>query len=175
IVDELRDPRPMMEVLKSLCEENSELKDTIRIEFIGNVNSAFKTYVHSDAMLSGITSFTEQVPHNELLKIYGKTDLQLLILAHTSIAPGNLPGKFFEYLASGNPILAIGPVNGDAATVLRETSAGAIHERSDLKGLNASLLSFYNAWKSGKINNANNVSAYTRERLTAKLIQVLES
>ena len=39
-------------------------------------------------------------------------------------AKGLLTGKLFEYLASGRPILCIGPEDGDAAQLLKETQAG---------------------------------------------------
>ena len=115
IVDELRDPRPFMLALKTVVEANSVMKDSVLLEFIGNVNSSFKEFVKNDPVLATITRFTPTMPHKELLQLYGQTDLLLLVLAHTALAPGNLPGKFFEYLASGIPIMAVGPVEGDAA------------------------------------------------------------
>lgn len=173
IVDELRDPRPVMNALKEMLIDNPILLNAIQIEFIGNVNSAFKTYVENDSTLSRATCFVNHVPHNELLKIYGKTDLQLLVLAHTAIAPGNLPGKFFEYLASGNPILAIGPVDGDAAEVLIETKAGVIHERENEEGIKSSLQTFYSKWEANEKYADRNINKYSRSELTAQLVKLL--
>ncbi len=173
VVDELRDPRPVMEALKEILSVNSVLVDSIAIEFIGNVNSAFKTYVEQDEILSRVVQFIGHVPHSRLLEIYGQTDLQLLVLAHTAIAPGNLPGKFFEYLASGNPILAIGPVEGDAAGVLMETRSGVIHGREDVGGIQASLQNFYEDWKSEKLNADRNIKKYSRSGLTTQLAELL--
>ncbi|MBK5277408.1 MAG: glycosyltransferase family 4 protein [Bacteroidia bacterium] len=175
IVDELRDPRPVMEAIRMLCESNSDFASTIRIEFIGNVNSAFKEFVQKDTTLSKITQFLNQISHSVLLTLYGQTDLQLLVLASTAIAPGNLPGKFFEYLASGNPILAIGPVEGDAAAVLVTTKSGKIFERSDNKGIQRAILTYFNDWKEGRVQGDRDVSAYTREKLTQQLVHILET
>jgi len=174
IVDELRDPRPVMEAIKELCKTDANFASHIQIEFIGNVNSAFKEFVEQDIVLTKVTRFVGQMPHSQLLDLYGKTDLQLLVLASTAIAPGNLPGKFFEYLASGNPILTIGPVDGDAAAVLSITKAGEIFERSDKTGIQKSMLSYFNNWKEGRRVSDRNVSAYTRERLTKQLARLLE-
>ncbi|MFZ5970658.1 MAG: glycosyltransferase family 4 protein [Bacteroidota bacterium] len=175
IVDELRDPRPAMLAIKELLSDNPEMAVRLRIEFIGQVNSLFKQWVMQDNLLNNVTSFVDYVPHSELLKIYASTNLQLLVLAHTVLAPGNLPGKFFEYLASRNRILAIGPVEGDAADVLNETKAGKIFDRSDLKGMKKFVEENFLLWNSGQFNESAEVAKYTRRALTKQLISLLES
>lgn len=175
VVDELRDPRPVMEVIKALFISNPDLIEEITIEFIGKVNSAFKDYVNSDSNLLRVVKFLDQIPHAQVLAGYGSTDLQLLVLAHTAIAPGNLPGKFFEYLASGKPILGIGPVNGDAAEILNQTKAGVIVERTDVPEIKTALLSYYQDWKNGISNKSSGIEMYAREQLTKKLIELLEN
>ncbi len=174
VVDELRDPRPAMEAIKELFQSDSELSNHIIIEFIGKVNSSFKTYVQNDLQLSAITRFIDQVPHDKLLELYGSTDLQLLVLAHTAIAPGNLPGKFFEYLASGKPILGIGPVQGDAAQILKQIRVGVIKDRNDTEGIKDELLRYYKDWKNGKDMFTDDIQLYSRYQLTNKLISILE-
>jgi len=174
VVDELRDPRPIMEAVKQICQSDSELSKMIVIEFIGKVNSAFKHYVRNDQQLSAMTRFLDQVPHNKLLALYGSTDLQLLVLAHTAIAPGNLPGKFFEYLASGKPILGIGPVQGDAAQIVQQIHAGVIKDRNDGEGIKAELIQYYQDWKNRGGQQRGDIELYSRRCLTEKLIAILE-
>jgi hypothetical protein len=175
IVDELRDPRPVMEAIKQLYISNAEFLQHVSVEFIGKVNAVFKNYVEADNQLSGIVKFQDHMPHAQLLAGYGSTDLQLLVLAHTQLAPGNLPGKFFEYLASGKPILGIGPIDGDAADILRKTNAGVIHERDDVEGIKLELLNYYQSWKSKSPNKTVGIDSYSRENLTKELIKILES
>jgi glycosyltransferase involved in cell wall biosynthesis len=175
VVDELRDPRPFMKAVVNCSKSDPSFRESVRIEFIGNVNSAFQEEVKADADLGQFTIFIKNIPHAQLLNVYGETDLQLLVLAHTAIAPGNLPGKFFEYLASGNPILAIGPVEGDAGDVLRSTGAGVIFERGNIEGIGSALMRYFNDWKSGEQKSTGDVSEFTRANLTKKLIGILES
>jgi hypothetical protein len=175
IVDELRDPKPVMEGLKQLAMSDSVFRDTVKVEFIGNVNTSFKNYIASDETLKKFTFFVDHLPHGQLLNAYGETDLQLLILAHTVIAPGNLPGKFFEYLASGNPILAIGPTRGDAAEVLQKTKAGKIFERDDMASIKEAVLQYYQAWRLSQGTKTGDVTYYTRKNLTQQLIRLLDS
>jgi glycosyltransferase involved in cell wall biosynthesis len=175
VVDQLRDPRPFMQALKLLLSQQPELRSQLLVEFIGNVNSLFKDEILQDAELKNVTRFTNYLPHDQLLETYAHTDLQLLVLAHTSIAPGNLPGKFFEYLASGNRILAVGPVEGDAADVLRETGAGEIFSAEDVEGMSAEILSSFNAWRDNAISGQRDVSMYTRKALAKQLESLLLS
>lgn len=173
VVDELRDPRPVMEAVKALCLENPKFASNVLIEFIGNVNSAFKKFVVEDEQLNKVTRFVDQMPHNELLKLYGETDLQLLVLAHTAIAPGNLPGKFFEYLASGNPILAIGPTEGDAGSILRNNHLGVVVERQDIKGIELFLNEIFGMWRVDFRYNFTEVGSFSRKRLTEQVASLL--
>ncbi|HEX8059452.1 MAG TPA: glycosyltransferase family 4 protein [Cyclobacteriaceae bacterium] len=175
VVDELRDPRPFMLALKKFVEADPSVKGNVIIEFIGNVNSSFMTYVLGDPVLSSITKFTSTIPHKELLKLYGQTDLLLLVLAHTAAAPGNLPGKLFEYLASGIPIVAVGPVVGDAADVIGKSGAGEIFERNDEASMIAMLRKHFAMWKEGNIISTTDATPFTRKKLTDQLIGILES
>lgn len=175
IVDELRDPKSMMLALNNLLEDRPELASDFKVEFVGNVNSAFKTWVASKPTLSQITGFVSYVPHSELPALFAQTDLQLLVLARTALAPGNLPGKFFEYLASGKPILAIGPTVGDAASILHETEAGQIFEHENLQGIKQFLSDQFQAWARGEIKRTQGSLRYSREQLTAQLIKLLKS
>lgn len=172
VVDELRDPRPFMNALRNVFQNNSS---DVVVEFIGNVNSSFKEFVSNDPVLSKITKFTNTIPHKELLRLYGETDLLLLVLAHTAIAPGNLPGKFFEYLASGIPIIATGPVDGDAGDVIRRSNAGEIFAREDETAMVEMVRKHYELWKAGVQVSTTDASLFTRKNLTDQLIRILET
>lgn len=175
IVDELRDPRPFMLALKKVVEAQPGMKENVIVEFIGNVNSAFKEFIAADPVLSAMTKFTNTVPHKELLNLYGQTDLLLLVLAHTAIAAGNLPGKLFEYVASGIPVVGVGPVDGDSADVIKRSNAGEVLSRDDENGMMAVVRKHFDLWKNGGSVSNTDASPFTRRRLTDQLIAILES
>ncbi|HWA33930.1 MAG TPA: hypothetical protein VG737_07370, partial [Cyclobacteriaceae bacterium] len=172
-VDELRDPRPFMNAVLALGAELPEMGDQIRIEFVGPVNTGFRNFVQQDDLLSKVTSFVEPLRHDDLLQLYGSTDVQLLILAHTALAAGNLPGKLFEYLASGNFIFGIGPTDGDAAAILKQTHAGVMIARGDGPGITVALRERFNAWKAGIAESGRDVSAFSRKVLTQRLDSII--
>jgi glycosyltransferase involved in cell wall biosynthesis len=174
-IDQLRDPRPLVSALGSLVEHDPEMANTLQLDFVGSVNSNFIAYVEREPVVSKFTRFFGQRTHEEVLELYKTTDLQLLVLAHTAISPGNLPGKFFEYLASGNPILALGPPSGDAGRVLNETGAGKIFDPEEQSQIQLALRTYWQRWKEGRPSELRSVDQYTRERLTDQLIRLIES
>ncbi|QOI98465.1 MAG: glycosyltransferase family 4 protein [Flammeovirgaceae bacterium] len=175
VVDELRDPRPFMLAAREACKENNELAAVLAIEFVGQVNSAFQRWVQADDVLSRITSFRNQVPHGQLVDVYNQTDVLLLVLANSVIAPGNIPGKLFEYLGSKRPILGIGPADGDAASILSKTGAGIVVERNNLQEIKAGLLRLFSGWKNNTATTGSGVEHYSRRSLTAELAALLNS
>jgi glycosyltransferase involved in cell wall biosynthesis len=164
-----------MHSVRELCKIESGFAEKVKVEFVGNVNSSFRKYVEEDETLRNVTAFRDTLSHDDLLQLYGETDVQLLVLAHTFIAPGNLPGKLFEYLASGNFILGIGPTKGDAAAVLKETNAGIILESGDHDGIKDAIMKSYFEWRDGPNVLTLDVSKYTRKNLTRQLTTILES
>lgn len=173
MVDELRDPKPFMKAARALAEASLNFSENVIIEFIGSVNSAFREFVAKDKVLSTITIFSRPVSHADLLKLYGATDIQLLILAHTALAAGNLPGKFFEYIASGNFIFGVGPENGDAADILGQTKAGIMVERANSEKIKDTLKIRFEEWSRGSVEVMRDVSTFSRRELTGKLIDLI--
>jgi len=176
IVNEQRDPVPFMEAFQQLLDEEAEFREHVRVEFIGAVYQPFKDYVNNHTSLAPYVQFTGNVSHKEVLGYYGNTSLLLLILTGYRDPHGFFPGKLFEYIATGVPVLGIGPVVGDAATVLQQAGTGVMKESTDVEGIKSSLLKFYNVWKANPdpIVNKGNVAAYSRKVISEKLITYLK-
>lgn len=172
-VDELRDPRPAMLAIKELCLQQNEFRQAVRVEFVGSVNVAFKKFIEQDDVLADRVTFVTQLAHSDLLKLYGSTDVLLLVLAHAAHASGNIPGKLFEYLASGNEIVGIGVADGDSAAILTQAGAGTVYDPTDAHGLQQAFMKCFANWKSGIKPNAKSLSKYSRRELTDSLITLL--
>jgi hypothetical protein len=71
--------------------------------------------------------------------------------------------------------LGIGPESGDAAQILKQTQAGIIKERSDIAGIKSELISYYQQWKKIEVKTTGNIHLYSRQYLTQKLINLLET
>jgi glycosyltransferase involved in cell wall biosynthesis len=174
IVNERCDPRPFTQAVSELCKEDEEIKKNILVEFVGEVHPSFKEFVISDVSLSVITKFTATVPHQELMNMYSTSSVLLLILTGYKDAEGYMPGKLFEYLATGLPILGVGPQEGDAAVLLNEIQSGSMIDGSDPEGIKNCIRKWFEEWKSYKPDyRIVNASKYSRKELTGELIKLL--
>lgn len=173
IVNEKCNPRPFMTAVAELCLENEAIGSDIEIEFIGQVDPAFKEFVRQNDSIKAITKFRPPVGHDELITIYGTSAVLVLILTGYKDAEGYMPGKLFEYLATGLPILATGPEDGDAANLLTSTQSGVMINASDPDRIKATLIKYYNAWKNSSVNQVNGNTAYSRKDNTRALTNLL--
>lgn len=175
IVNEKCDPRPFMRALKDDMDEQAGFARDVRIEFVGEVHPDFRRYVEEIPALNKVTVFTGNIPHKDLINLYGSSSLLLLILTGYKDAEGFLPGKLFEYLATGLPVLGVGPTRGDAASLLQETGAGAMLDSDDFAGMKKALRKSYETWKLDKTPEVNIIreNRYSRKNLTGELVEIL--
>lgn len=177
-ISESRDPQPFMQALSELLRERKELANSIRVDFVGEVHPLFKERYSTCKELSAVITFTPSVPHKEISNIYAYSSLLLLILSGYKDAEGYLTGKIFEYLATGLPILGIGPENGDAAELLKIAGAGKIFDPVNIADIKDYILAIFDTWRAANIpviNKADNIALYARKELTGRLVDILES
>jgi glycosyltransferase involved in cell wall biosynthesis len=175
-VTEKCDPRPFLDVVRSLANELPEFREAVRIEFIGEVHPRILNFVADSDVLKTMTKFYGNIPFRELITLYGSSSLLLLVLTGYKDAEGYMPGKLFEYMAVGLPILGVGPVNGDAADLLREAKAGEMVDSFDQANIRDTLLKFFEAWRSDPSYGAVRSPAlptYSRRAITGKLVNML--
>lgn len=172
IVNERCNPRPFMEVIEKLCVRDAEFYKHVQVDFVGVVESAFVHYVQERSVLNGVTQFVKPVSHKKIMEVYATSSALLLVLTGYKKPQAYLPGKIFEYLATGLPIIGVGPSGGDAAVLLRNTHAGEmVEDQADIERM---LLAVYQRWKDGTLSGSStNSGIYSRRVLTEQLIGVL--
>ena len=90
-----------------------------KMSFIGNAPQRIKQQVIERNLESHI-DFMSYVAHSKAIEYMKSATVLLLIIPQTANNKGILTGKLFEYIATGNPILCIGPEDGDAAKILND-------------------------------------------------------
>lgn len=174
-VSAYRIPKALLQALDDLCKTNKAFADALQIDFIGMSGSSLQSVFSAYDNIKDKVFFKDYLPHNEVINAYGKSYVLLLLLNDTKNALGHIPGKFFEYLASGKRIFAIGPENGDVAKILQETDAGNILGFNDTKKHAAELLQLFSQFKNGESKPiSDKIQSYSREQLTLKLKQIIQ-
>ncbi|MEX2235798.1 MAG: glycosyltransferase family 4 protein [Cyclobacteriaceae bacterium] len=176
LVNEKCDPRPFMNALRLEMETNKDLARDVRVEFIGDVHHEFIRYVTEIEPLKRVTAFPGNIPHKQLLKMYGSSSVSLMILTGYKDPEGFLPGKLFEYLATGLPVLGTGPTQGDAAHLLKETGSGVMVESDDEQGMRAMLREAYTNWQThpGMRAPSRRIQEFSRKQITGRLTEILK-
>jgi glycosyltransferase involved in cell wall biosynthesis len=167
IIDAIRNPLPLMQALKAEFEVGGE---EVSWTFVGKVSEQVQQQVEADSWLQTHIHFAGYVPHHQVFEFYANTDALVLILTDTKNAKGNIPGKLFEYLATGLPVLALGDPQGDSATLLSQAGAGAVLGHGDLKGMQAKLRELYAS--AGTQQTLGSLEAFSR-KTGSKLVAAL--
>ncbi|MCH6201644.1 glycosyltransferase family 4 protein [Aquiflexum sp. LQ15W] len=168
VIDAIRNPIPFLNALKEEFENNSK-KVTLR--FVGKVSEKIKNLIESDPWFQNHVKLEGYVPHEAVFSYYQKAHLLLLILTDTKNAKGNIPGKIFEYMATGRPIVALGDPLGDSAQILKDSDSGQVFTHTDLLGIKSFLHDFKPKPES---NKSGSIEKYSRKNLTGQLAKILD-
>jgi len=169
IIDAIRNPLPLMQALKAEFEVGGE---EVSWTFVGKVSEQVQQQVEADSWLQTHIHFAGYVPHHQVFEFYSHTDALVLILTDTKNAKGNIPGKLFEYLATGLPVLALGDPQGDSATLLSQAGAGAVIGHGDLKGMQTKLRELYAS--AGTQQTLGSLEAFSRKTGSKQVAALLD-
>jgi len=137
-----------------------------RLRFIGTVSPNQKELILSFPECA-FTEFINYVDHHTALKYMVESTMLLLIIPDHHSNKSIITGKLFEYIASGKPIICLGPDDGDAAEIIRITGCAATFGYYDSDGIQY-FISEHKRKKGNRISRA--ISQFSRRELTAKLI-----
>lgn len=175
VIGPARNAPSLWQALSELKAENEDFSKALQIHLIGQVDqSVFQNLKQCN--LVGNTLVTAHVPHDEVQKLQDASQVLLLLINNAPNAKGILTGKLYEYLASGRPILAIGPEDGDAARVLKETRAGTVVGFDEKDKIKATLVQLYRQYLEGGLasNTSEAIVKFSRKSLAADYSQLLE-
>lgn len=167
IIDAIRNPIPFINAFKNAFAGKEK---KVKLTFVGRVSEQVQQYVQEDPWLQLHVGFPGYLPHKEVFRYYQQASLLLLILTNTKNAKGNIPGKLFEYMATGRKIIALGDPGGDSAAIIQEANAGKVFRHEDLEDMEAYLKEQMVAPGEGEKVN---LEAFDRKFLTGKLAQLL--
>jgi glycosyltransferase involved in cell wall biosynthesis len=170
-----RNPRAFLTALA-----DSGLDDVVA-RFVGDFRSVDREWVQ-ELGLGDRLELLDYLPHRRALELQRDSEANLLLLPDAAGRGKVVPsGKIFEYLAAERPILAAVPIDGAAATLVRETGAGIVVAPDDEKGIREALVGLHARWQAGRLGNGylsegdrRRLSRMTRVEELAELLWSLE-
>ena len=166
-----RDPEVLWQTLKNLKFTQNEIYNKIEINLIGQVEDTTIKNIVQFGLEEKVKLFG-YLAHKDAIVYQNSSDALLLVINKTKNNKTILTGKIFEYIASGKPIICIGPKNGDAAAILSSLDNTYIIDYQNTEEMEKAIISLINNRLTTPIFS-NNVEQYSRKTLTSKLADVL--
>ena len=168
-----RNPYLLWQCLSELVKEIPSFAEHLELKLIGTVSNDILETIQS-YNLNEFVNHLGYVSHQEALIQQRKSQILLLIEINSKNTISIIPGKLFEYMASGRPIVAIGPLGSDFSEIINQTNTGTFFDYSQKETLKSAILSAYNSFLEGKLQvNAVGLEAYSRKKLTERLAALI--
>jgi glycosyltransferase involved in cell wall biosynthesis len=156
-------------LLKAIRNLEVEVRQEFLIRFVGKVPPIIVQNFESAGISVELTGYVDHAKSIEFLFL---SDLLLMVVPSVKNNRGIITGKFFEYLASGKSILAIGPVDGDLAGIIQETHCGKIFDYNDAEGIQVFIQDLLENQTTE--SNPETSAQFSRKNLTKKISELLE-
>ena len=169
VLSKIQNPNNLWQALGELVKENADFNKNLKVNMIGQIDSSVANAINENGLTQHVT-YSPCIPHDQVSVAHRSSTLLLLLLMPDGEprAKGLVTGKLFEYMASGRPILCIGPEDGDAARILKETRAGQTISFGDKEKMKAILQDLYQKYldKDLQDNTSEEVEKYSRKAMT---------
>lgn len=173
VLEQLRNPENLWKALNDLVKTNSDFAEKFKLKFVGRIddkilqsieNSSLKNYIENLGYLS----------HDKAIDEMSDSSMLLITNFPNPSSKGIIPGKIFEYLATGKQIISFGPSEADVSKILTETKAGKHFSYEDSETIKQFILEKFELWKSGNLaENTQNIEQFSRRNLTRQLSEIL--
>lgn len=174
VIGPARNAPVLWQALKELKSEINGFDKALKIKLVGQVDQSVAMNLTACGLMEN-TELITHVPHDEVKQIQESSQVLLLLVNNAPNAKGILTGKLYEYLASGRPILAIGPEDGDAARLLSETKAGVAVGFEDKEKMKEVIKELYQKYLENNLpsNSSGKFEKYSRKALAGEYAALL--
>lgn len=143
----MEDAATLLEAIHDLLAGLPEARRRIRLDLAGPYDLEYEDRATALG-LTGIVRFPGAVSHAEARALQRRADALVLWKPRGEGYRTMVPGKTYEYLDSGRPVLALLPAGDEAAALVRRAE-GQVLPPGDRAQLARALETMYMAWKQG--------------------------
>lgn len=173
VLEQLRNPENLWKALDNLVKTNSDFAENFNLKFVGRIDDKILETIERSSLKNHIQNLG-YVSHDKAVDEMAKSSLLLITNFPNDSSKGIIPGKIFEYLATGKQIISFGPNEADVAKILDETKAGKHFGYNDSKEIEDFILEKFELWKNGNLlENTQNIEQFSRKNLTKQLSEIL--
>jgi len=171
-----RDPQPLFRALRTLIDSGEIEREQIQVDLVGWCETSEGRSVKEMAVRHGLSDCVNILgPRSrpETIRRMTRADLLLLLSERLII---QIPGKTYEYLRAGRPILALAP-EGALADFVRRTGAGWVVNPKDDDGVVGAVRERYQQWKArepGPSADPEIVAGFDRRKLAGRLAELFD-
>ncbi len=169
-----RNPIPVWQALKELIAENENFRNDLQLIFYGNLSEEVEKSI-KEYDLTFYLIKKGYVTHSESINGILNADLLLLTNFPDEKSKGIIPGKLFEYMATENPVLAIGPENADVDKILWETAYGKHFSYNEKEKIKSYIAAIYQNKNLPPVDFKPTYEKYSRRKLTEKLAALIST
>ncbi|VFA41737.1 Uncharacterised protein [Chryseobacterium indologenes] len=173
VLEQLRNPENLWKALDELVQENTEFARHFRLKFVGRIDDKILHVIEKSGLKNHILNLG-YLSHGKAVEEMQNSEMLLITNFPNESSKGIIPGKIFEYLASGKQILSFGPSGADVSKILEETNAGKHFSYDDSEAVKRFILEKFNLWKNGNLHeNTQSIEQFSRKNLTQQLTKIL--
>jgi len=174
-----RHPGIIWQALENLIRSGRIEQDRIKVHLYGrNFESFVFRGFENSRIIRSIVELHPYLPHPQTITAMCQADLLLLFSGAGAKSEAELPGKLFEYLRAGKPILGVVNPRGVCAEILLQARSGVVASQEDLSQVEARIWEQYRLWQQGKLQiqpDWDYIRQFERRQLSKALAEVLNS
>jgi len=164
-----RNPTVLWHVLSDIVRDDKIFQSHFQLNLVGAVSKEILASL-DEYNLSQFINLVGYVSHDEAIRYQKQSQVLLLVEIDSEDTKCIIPGKFFEYMVSNRPILALGPRDSDVEQMIKSTNTGAYFNYEDYDGVKRIILEYFNAFRQSNLHsNGIGLEQYSRKSLTKKL------
>jgi glycosyltransferase involved in cell wall biosynthesis len=170
-----RNPGTFLQAVATLVQRGNVDQSKINLQFIGRFGAEVRAMFEHPVLKSCIT-VREYLPHAESVRHLFQSDALLMIVDDFTGNEEIVPGKVYEYMGSGKPILTLAP-EGAVAEVIRDTHAGMVSRSSDVPAIADMFLIYYRQWLDGGTSTGaphDSIMQFERREISRRLAGLLD-
>ncbi len=168
-----RNPIVLWQAITELLRELPSFGAHLELKLAGTVSQE----VIDSMVLYGLKPYLNvagYVPHNEAVRMQQSAQVLLLIEINSPETKSIIPGKLFEYMVAGRPVIGIGPAGSDFAEIIEDTQVGIFADYSEKAKLKETIAGYFELYLEGNLSSkSTGIDKYSRRNITGRLATLI--